>query len=101
MVQGPLIANVGEALRGRKRILETGEISENKPLTLERLALWKRANIHVQGRPDWIFIKLHCHAMNPRQKDVVAGDAFRKFLADLIGGARDRKEILHFVTARG
>jgi hypothetical protein len=38
--------------------------------------------------------------MNPTQKDAVIGDGFRHFLTALVDGAADRKETLHFVTAR-
>jgi hypothetical protein len=100
IIQGPLVVDVSGALRGRKRAIESGEISGTKPLTLHRLTLWKRAKICVDGRPDWLFIKLHCHGMNPTQKDAVLGDAFRKFLEDLVSGSGQRKESLHFVTAR-
>jgi hypothetical protein len=54
----------------------------------------------VNGRPDWLFVKLFCHSMNPNQKDSVIGDSFREFLSQLVGGAAERKETLHFVTAR-
>ena len=67
---------------------------------MQRLGLWKQAQIRVQGRPDWLFIKLHCHSMDPTQQDAVIGDSFVSFLAALVGGADDRKETLHFVTAR-
>ena len=69
-------------------------------MTIERLALWKQAQVGVAGRPDWIFIKLHCHGMHPNQRDAVAGEAFGKFMEDLVGGAPERKETLHFVSAR-
>ena len=81
-------------------VFESGAITQPNPMSLHRLALWKQARIRVAGRPDWLFIKLHCHSMDPTQKDVVIGDAFRKFLEQLVGGARSRKETLHFVTAR-
>lgn len=100
MIQGPLVIDAGRAVRGAKGAVETAEISAGKPLTLERLALWKQAQIRIAGRPDWLFIKLHCHGMNPTQQDEVLGGAFQKFLKDLVGGARERKETLHFVTAR-
>jgi len=38
--------------------------------------------------------------MNPTQKDAVIGGSFRNFLSALVDGAADRKETLHFVTAR-
>jgi len=75
-------------------------VTRHNPLSLRRLALWKRARVVVQGRPDWLFIKLHCHGMDPTQSDAVIGTSFRKFLEDLVTCAPDRKETLHFVTAR-
>jgi len=100
MVQGPLLIDLRRTLRAAKPAMESGGITEHNPMTLHRLVLWKRAQIQVAGRPDWLFIKLYCHSMNPRQHEQVLGTAFRKFLKDLVTGAPERKETLHFVTAR-
>jgi hypothetical protein len=56
--------------------------------------------VRVAGRPDWLFIKLHCHSMDPTQHEAVIGGAFRNFLEQLVTGAAERKETLHFVTTR-
>jgi hypothetical protein len=100
MVQGPLLVDFGRSWRALRLQLETGAITPRNPMSLDRLALWKQARVHVAGRQDWLFIKLHCHSMDPTQKDVVVGHPFRKFLEQLVGGAKERKETLHFVTAR-
>jgi hypothetical protein len=100
MVQGPLLTDFARSLRSRKLILETGAITRPNPASLHRLSLWKQARVHVEGRPDWLFIKLHCHSMEPTQKNAVIGDSFRKFLEELVAGAASRRETLHFVTAR-
>jgi len=100
MLQGPLLPDLARSARSRSPVLETGAITQPNPMSLHRLALWKRARIRVAGRPDWLFIKLHCHSMEPRQRDAVLGDRFRKFLEELVSGADARKETLHFVTAR-
>jgi hypothetical protein len=100
IVQGPLVADVGRTLRSARPAIDNGAITGSGPLTLQRLSLWKKARIHVAGRPDWLFIKLHCHGMDPTQQDSVIGNAFRKFLDELVTGAGGRKETLHFVTAR-
>jgi len=100
MIQGPLIADVGRTLRRARPVIENGAITGAVPMTLQRLALWKRAQVRVAGRPDWLFIKLHCHSMDPTQQDAVIGDGFRKFLHDFVTAADERKETLHFVTAR-
>jgi len=100
IVQGPLVMDFGRSLREWRLVLESSEITGDKPLTLDRLNSWKKANIHVQGRPDWLFVKLYCHGMNPDQTEVVGGEPFRKFIEELVSGANDRRETLHFVTAR-
>jgi len=69
-------------------------------MNMARLSLWKQARVSVLGRPDWLFIKLHCHGMDPTQQDAVIGESFRRFLEELVGGAAERKETLHFVSAR-
>jgi hypothetical protein len=100
MIQGPLITDLGRTLRSARPALDNSAITGSRPATLRRLSLWKRAQVRVIGRPDWLFIKLHCHSMDPTQKDVVIGDSFRSFLAALVSGASERNETLHFATAR-
>jgi len=87
MVQGPLVTDIHRSLRTVRPAIENGAITGGLPPNIRRLSLWKQAQIHVQGRPDWLFIKLHCHSMDPTQVDAVIGDSFRKFLSELVGGA--------------
>lgn len=100
VVQGPLVVDYGRSLRSAGLKIENGAITGHAPLTLGRLALWKKAGVRVAERPHWLFIKLHCHSMDPTQQDAVVGQAFHKFLDELVRGAPARQETLHFVTAR-
>lgn len=100
MVQGPLVTDLRRTIRSARPAFDNGALTASKPATMNRFSLWKQAQVRVLGRPDWLFIKLHCHSMDPTQKDAVIGDSFRNFLAALVGGAADRKETLHFVAAR-
>jgi hypothetical protein len=100
IVQGPLIADVGRTLRSFHRAIENSAVTGATPMSMARFALWKKARIRVAGRRDWLFIKLHCHGMDPTQKDAVIGEGFLKFLGELVNGAPAREETLHFVTAR-
>lgn len=100
IVQGPLLGDWKAGLRAPGRLFEASAITGRNPMSLRRLALWKQARITVRGRPDWLFIKLHCHGMDPTQKDSVLGDSFKKFLQELVSGATERKETPHFVSAR-
>lgn len=95
MIQGPLLLDFS-----RRRGIENGSITNANPPSLRRLRLWKRAAIAVKGRPDWIFIKLHCHSMNPGQTEAVRGEAMQGFLRAVVEGAQERSEVLHFVSAR-
>jgi hypothetical protein len=80
--------------------IENGSLTHVNPPSMRRLGLWKRATIAVSGRPDWIFIKLHTHGMDPLQTDTVLRAPMQYFLKELISSAADRGEILHFVSAR-
>jgi hypothetical protein len=97
IVQGPLGIDFGR--RGKAGI-ENGSITRSNPLSVRRLALWKKAAVRVQGRPDWLFIKLHAHGMDPTQREVVTGEPMQRFLEELVERAPDRKETLHFTSAR-
>ncbi len=97
MMQGPLLPYAG----GRRGVrIENASLVGSNPPSLARLALWKRAVIAVEERPDWLFIKLHCHSMDATHERAVLGEGMKTFLRDLVNGATDRREILHFVSGR-
>ena len=100
MLQGPLMLDFSSRSGSRRLRIENGALTRPNPPSLRRLKLWKEAAITVQGRPDWLFIKLHCHGMDPTQKEVMLGEAFGRFLRELVEGASDRRETLHFCSAR-
>lgn len=86
---------------GSRRLrIENSALTAANPASLHRLKNWKRAAISVKGRPDWLFIKLHCHGMDPTQEASILGIPMQEFLRELTGGAEERNEILHFVSAR-
>jgi hypothetical protein len=101
IIQGPLMLNFA---RGRRHgifpRIENAELTTVNPPTMERLALWVQAGIAVRGRPDWRFIKLHCHGMDPRDDEAMLGALMKLFLRDLVEGSADGKYKVHFVTAR-
>lgn len=98
IIQGPLVPYFTSFRRPLS--VENGSITRSNPLTLRRLQLWKKATITVEGRPDWLFVKLHCHSMDPTQTEAVRGAAMQQFLRELVQGAEERGETIHFVTAR-
>jgi hypothetical protein len=101
IVQGPLMPTFRSG-NGTRRIggIDNAAVTGPNPATLQRLGRWKRAAISVDGRPDWLFIKLHCHGMDFRHEEAVLGSAMQKFLRELTDGAEQRNEVLHFASAR-
>jgi hypothetical protein len=89
IVQGPLGVNFARRIRGWSVPgIENGALTQRCPPSMRRLGLWRRAAVAVRGRPDWLFIKLHCHGMDPRDKEAMVGIPMAQFLRDLTEGAR-------------
>ena len=81
--------------------IESGELTANNPPTMRRLRLWQEAAISVQGRPDWLFIKLHCHGLAAGEESALVGPSVQRFLQDLVEDSGNGTEYhVHFVTLR-
>ena len=102
MVQGPLGLNWGWRKLGFLPRVENGDLTAANPPTLDRLKLAVDLDIHVQGRPEWVFIKLHTHGAPPPNSDMLLGDRMRQFHAEVAGWiAESRGAVaLHYVSAR-
>jgi hypothetical protein len=59
--QGPLYVD------WRSKNIEYASFEDFTPYYRQRIDYWMNANIHVLGRPEWIFIKLHTHGMQSRK----------------------------------
>jgi hypothetical protein len=102
IIQGPLLLNLRRHKRGWPSLrIENSELSGSNPPTMHRLRLWQKAVITVAERPDWLFIKLHCHGMDPRDEPAMLGAPIQNFLRELVEGSRNRLDYrVHFVTVR-
>jgi len=90
-----LVVFQGPALGG-------SDISAANPPSLARAAQWVRSAVHVPGRPDWIFVKVHTHGcQDPETLDLLLGDGMHEFWSGFERVYNDgRKYRLHYVTAR-
>jgi hypothetical protein len=102
IIEGPLSLNFGRREESRLPVtIENSAVTGANPARLRRLRLWMRAAITVGGRPDWLFIKLHCHGMDPRDESSMVGDLAQRFMSELLTWARENPtNKLHFVTGR-
>lgn len=98
IVQGPLGFDFSRRIKGLPvPRIENGEVTTKHPPTMERLKLWQQAAISVRGCPDWLFVKLHCHGMDPRDDTAMLGGLMQQFLQEI---TEEFGQTLHFVTAR-
>lgn len=98
MIEGPLaLARRPGRLSWR---IESAAITANDPASAARVRTWVDQGIHVAGRPEWVFVKVHTHGAPEDQARSLLGDggqALHRALAQYNDGA---KWILHYVTAR-
>lgn len=81
--------------------LDDGALTSKYPVDAERLNRWRNTRITVEGRPDWIFIKLYCHGFFKGDQEATLGPSMLRFWAETIESAdRDGRFKIHFVTAR-
>jgi len=101
IVQGPLGLNWRERKFGVMPRIENADVRRGCPPTPERVDAWVRTGIHVEGRPEWVFVKVHTHGTQERDMDTLLGDAARRMHEHLEREYNDgMRHVLHYVTAR-
>jgi hypothetical protein len=101
LITGPLGLNWKRRKLGILPRLENAEISKKNPPTADRIDLWVKQGIHVLGRREWVFVKLHTHGCVPGNADTVLGEPGRRmheYMQDKYNDGTRWK--LHYVTAR-
>lgn len=67
----------------------------------DRVKAWLDCHVHVRGRPEWVFVKLHTHGAYEKDFDGLFGDRARTMYRTLATEYNDgTKYQLHLVTAR-
>jgi hypothetical protein len=99
MIQGPLpLARRPERLAVR---IETSHLNETDPPSPARIRTWVDQRVHVKGRPEWIFVKLHTHGAPEPAAASLLGDGGHALHQELTTRYNDGERwLLHYVTAR-
>jgi hypothetical protein len=101
IVQGPLTLNWSRRKFGVLPRLENSDLTLANPPTADRLKLWQQCRISVQGRPNWLFVKLHTHGAKPENAQMLLGEPMRAFHRLLARqAAADPTFSYHYVSAR-
>lgn len=78
--------------------IEHASLETWAPYLSRRLDYWLKAGVHVKGRPEWIFIKLHTHGIQSRE--MFLGPQLDQMFSDLETRFKQGPYRLHYVTAR-
>jgi len=101
MIQGPLAIDWKRRRWGLIPRIENGDLTGLRPPTLDRLLSWLAANVHVAGRDDWRFVKLHTHGALEANTGMLLGEPMREFHATLAAYAAAHAWFhYYYVTAR-
>ncbi|WDS36907.1 hypothetical protein [Pseudoxanthomonas sp.] len=101
IVQGPLGLNWRERKWGLLPRIDSADVRRSCPPTPERVDAWVRTGIHVEGRPDWVIVKIHTHGTQERDMETLLGPSMDAMHVHLERSYNDgSKYVLHYVTAR-
>ncbi|WP_286234355.1 hypothetical protein [Thalassotalea sediminis] len=101
LIQGPLgVALKWRTPKGLPRI-ENSDVRKTMPPLKSRVDQWVDSHIHVKGRPEWIFIKVHTHGTQEADMDTLLGQPRHDMHHYLESKYNDGENyVLHYVSAR-
>lgn len=102
ILTGPLVFNWSRRIRGVPvPRIDDGVLAANYKSDFQRLERWAEARVSVQGRPEWIFIKLYCHGFFSFDQDACIGEEARRFWSEMLDkSARNDGFSIHFASSR-
>jgi len=101
LIQGPLTLNWRNRKMGMFPRIENGDITGANPPTEDRIGSWVDQKICVQGKPDWIFVKVYTHGAPEKNANALLDGQMERMFSCLEDKYNDGKNyILHYVTAR-
>lgn len=102
LITGPLLFDWSHRRRSLPfPKLENGELAHFRKTDLRRLDRWAGANVTVKGRPEWNFIKLHCHGFFDEDQSACIGEEAKRAFSEIIEfGERTGRFKVHFASAR-
>ncbi|MGB8377478.1 MAG: hypothetical protein WCE70_03285 [Rhodanobacteraceae bacterium] len=101
IIQGPLGLRWNSRKFGIVPRIENADIRAVSPPSPDRIDAWVRTGIHVEGRPEWIFVKIHTHGAQENDIDTLLGAPMDEAYTHLESQYNDgRRWKLHYVSAR-
>lgn len=98
MIQGPLALDWSKKKWGLLPGIENGDLTGKRAPTIDRFQLWLNAGVHVAGREDWGFVKLHTHGAQEANAEMLLGEPMRVFHRSLAEHASQDEFLYYYVT---
>ena len=100
ILQGMIEVYLNRLFSG-KSVVEKSNVDHHDVPAPERVAQWVKCNVHVTGRPNWVFVKVHTHGAREENFDVCFGEHAEKMHMYLEEHFNDGKRFkLHYVSPR-
>jgi hypothetical protein len=97
LLEGPTVVH----FKGLKPRYDGGDITHIDLPTPERIKKWIETDIHVKGRPEWVFVRIYTHGVVPADHEAVLGKWADQMYTYLEQNYNDGKNyVLHYVTSR-
>tara|TARA_B110000211_G_scaffold164576_1_gene185770 strand:+ start:2648 stop:3811 length:1164 start_codon:yes stop_codon:yes gene_type:complete len=101
IVQGVLKLNWQNRKFGIIPKIEQSDVRNTLPPSKERVDMWVDQAIHIENRPDWIFIKVHTHGTQETSMETLLGKPINEMHQHLNAKYNDGKNyFLHYVSSR-
>jgi hypothetical protein len=101
LIQGPLGINLRWRTAKGLPHIENSDIRKVMPPIRSRIDQWINSHIHVKGKPEWIFIKIHTHGTQEVDMDTLLGEHRHNMHSYLESKYNDEENyVLHYVSAR-
>lgn len=100
IVQGPLMLNWHSRRWGIFPKIENGMLSYDFPISIDRIKLWLKANIHVKNAPAAVFIKIYTHGCQERNMEYLLHGGLDNLYTQMKDIAHKQNLKLHYVSAR-
>jgi hypothetical protein len=98
MIQGPLALARREGRLGVR--IESAAVTARDPGTASRIDTWVSQGIHLEGRPEWLFVKTHTHGAPDAQAASLLGEPGRDMHRAMRRYNDGKEFVLHYVSAR-
>jgi hypothetical protein len=101
IIQGPLALNFKRLKKWIFPQIENSDIRRTMPPTKDRIDLWVKTGVQIQGKPDWLFVKVHTHGTQDSDMDTLLGKPFDDMCSYLECKYNDGENYaLHYVNSR-